>query len=326
MSRIALVFAAALVACGRGSDRAPSDTSTAGAFRVALLTPGPISDQSWNGGAYQGLLRIRDSLGAEISHVQTATPADFEENFREYGARKFSLVFGHGFEFQDAARRVAPEFPSTIYVTTSGNTAGANLAGISFSFSDASYLAGILAAGMSKSGIAGVIGGTELPPVKESFAAFERGFRSVRQNGRVLSAFVGNWVDVSTGKELAVAQLARGADVIFQNADAAGLGVFQAARERTGTYVIGSNSDQNAVAPTVTLGSVVIDLPEAFLVVAREVKAGTFQPRVVTFDARSNIVRLVVNPSLAPRIPARTTAALDSVTRRIHDGSFTTTR
>ena len=102
--------------------------------------------------------------------------------------------------------------------------------------------------------------------------------------------------------------------------------VFQAARERTGTYVIGSNSDQNAVAPTVTLGSVVIDLPEAFLVVAREVKAGTFQPRVVTFDARSNIVRLVVNPSLAPRIPARTTAALDSVTRRIHDGSFTTTR
>ncbi|HMC53764.1 MAG TPA: BMP family protein [Gemmatimonadaceae bacterium] len=325
MKRIALVLVAALAACRGGGERGRSDTSTAQTFRVALLTPGPISDQSWNGGAYQGLLRIRDSLGAEISHVQTATPADFEENFREYGARKFSLVFGHGFEFQDAARRVAPQYPSTIYVTTSGNTAGANLAGISFSFADASYLAGILAAGMSKSGIAGVIGGTELPPVKESFAAFERGFKSVRPSGRVLSAFVGNWVDVSTGKELAVAQLARGADVLFQNADAAGLGVFQAARERMGTYVIGSNSDQNAVAPTVTLGSVVIDLPNAFLAVAREVKAGTFRPRVVTFDVRSNIVRLVVNPALAPRIPAGTTAALDSVTRRIHDGSFTTT-
>jgi basic membrane protein A len=325
MNRI--LFAAAsivLVACGGSGQRNSSPDSGTATFRVALLTPGPISDQSWNGGAYQGLLRIRDSLGAEISHVQTATPADFEENFREYGARKFNLVFGHGFEFQDAARRVAPEFPATVYVTTSGNTAGANLAGIAFSFADASYLAGVLAAGMSKSGVAGVIGGTELPPVKESFSAFERGFRSVQRNGRVLSAFVGNWVDVSVGKELALAQIARGADVIFQNADAAGLGVFQAARERSGVYVVGSNSDQNNLAPTVTLGSVVIDLPTAFLTVARDVKAGTFRPRVVTFDAKSDVVRLVVNPAIASRIPPRTAAAVDSVTRRIHEGTFST--
>ena len=66
------------------------------------------------------------------------------------GARGFNLVFGHGFEFQDAARRVAPRFPKTLYVTTSGNTAGENLAGMSFSFADASYLAGMLAAAMSK--------------------------------------------------------------------------------------------------------------------------------------------------------------------------------
>src|SRR3712207_6032143 len=67
-----------------GSDRrAPRGT----AFRVALLTPGPISDQSWNGGAYQGLLRVRGSLGAQVSHIQTRTPAEFEENFRQYGAQ-----------------------------------------------------------------------------------------------------------------------------------------------------------------------------------------------------------------------------------------------
>src|SRR4051812_17610451 len=325
MKRIGLVLVAALAACRGDGARGRSDTSPAQTFRVALLTPGPISDQSWNGGAYQGLLRIRDSLGAEISHVQTAAPADFEENFREYGARHFNLVFGHGFEFQDAARRVAPQFPQTIYITTSGNTAGTNLAGIGFSFSDASYLAGVLAAGMTKSGIAGVIGGTELPPVKESFSAFESGFRSVRTSGRVLSAFVGNWVDVSTGKELALAQIARGADVIFQNADAAGLGVFQAAREHAGVYVIGSNSDQNSVAPTVTLGSVAIDLPAAFLTIAREVKSGTFRPRVVTFDAKTNVVRLVLNPALLAKLPAATTATIDSLTRRINAGTFSST-
>lgn len=320
--RRALAFLALplLIACGRG-DTARDDSAGA-AFRVALLTPGPISDQSWNYGAYQGLMRIRDSLGAEVSHIQTKTPADFEENFRVFGSRGFDLVFGHGFEFQDAARRVGPEFPKTIYVTTSGNTAGANVAGIMFSFADASYLAGVLAAGMTRSGTVGVIGGTELPPVKESFVAFEAGVKSVRPDARVLTAFIGNWDDVSAGKEQALAQISRGADVIFQNADAAGLGVFQAARERSGIYVVGSNANQNAVAPQVTLGSVVIDLPHAFLMVAREVKEGGFRARVVTFDAKSGVVELVVNPALRERIPSSTLARIDSIRSLMRAGEF----
>src|SRR5512141_79650 len=92
-----------------GSSRAA--TSPAAPFRVALLTPGPISDQSWNGGAYQGLMRIKDSLGATVSHIQTKTPAEFEQQFRQYGSQGYDLIIGHGFEFQDAAKRVGPEFP-----------------------------------------------------------------------------------------------------------------------------------------------------------------------------------------------------------------------
>src|SRR5690242_18044683 len=112
----------AATGCSSAAERAKSDS-----FKVALLTPGPVSDQSWNGGAYQGLMRIKDSLGAQVSHIQTKTPAEFEENFRQYGSQGYALVFGHGFEFQDAARRVAPEFPKTIFVTTSGTTSGPNL-------------------------------------------------------------------------------------------------------------------------------------------------------------------------------------------------------
>jgi basic membrane protein A len=319
---LAVAVLASIAACSQGDEAAKRPSADSAAFRVALLTPGPISDQSWNGGAYQGLMRIRDSLGAQVSHIQTKTPADFEENFREYGARGFSLVFGHGFEFQDAAKRVAPQFPRTTYVTTSSTTVGPNLAGISFSFADASYLAGMLAAAMSRSGVLGVIGGTELPPVKESFVAFERGARSVRPTVKLLTAYIGNWDDVSAGKEQAMAQVARGADVIFQNADAAGLGVFQAARERTDVYVIGSNSNQNRVAPPVTLGSVVIDLPHAFLLVAQEVKAGGFRPRVVTFPAASGVVQLVLNPALLAKIPSRARARLDSVRSRMNAGEF----
>jgi len=311
----ALLALAAAAACG--GDAAKTD-----GFKVALLTPGPISDQGWNGGAYNGLMRIRDSLGASVSHVQTKTPADFEENFREYGARGYALVFGHGFEFQDAARRVAPQFPKTIYVTTSGNTAGDNLAGISFNFADASFLAGMVAASLSKTAVLGVIGGTDLPPVRESFVAFEAGAKSVNPKTRVLTAYIGNWEDVSAGKEQAIAQIGRGADVIFQNADAAGLGVFQAARERKGVYIVGSNSNQNSVAPDVTIGSVVIDLPRAFFVVGQEVKAGTFRTRVVTFDSKTGVVELVMNPALQDRVPAKVRASVDSVRALMHEGRF----
>lgn len=308
-----------------GSSAAESATVSAAdsAFKVALLTPGPISDQSWNGGAYSGLLAIRDSIGAVTSHIQTRTPADFEENFRQYGAQGFDLVFGHGFEFQDAAERVAPEFPGTVFIVVSGSRAKPpNVAPVTFGFEGASYLAGVLAGSLTRSGTVGTIGGTALPPVESSFRAFAEGARSVRPDVRVLSAFVGNWDDASAGRELALAQIRQGADLIFQNADAAGLGVFQAARQAGGIYVFGSNSDQNAVAPDVIVGSVVIDLPRAFAGIAREVRDGTFTARQIQLDGSSGVVRFVRNPALSDRVPSAVWGRLDSLERQLRAGEL----
>ncbi|MEO6527124.1 MAG: BMP family protein [Gemmatimonadaceae bacterium] len=303
--------------------QAASDSATT--FRVALLTPGPISDQAWNGGAYQGLLRIRDSLGAKISHIQTKTPAEFEEQFRQYGSQGYDLVFGHGYEFQDAAKRVGPDFPKSVYIITSSEAVGANVAGIEFAFADASYLAGMLAGTMTRSDVIGVIGGTELPPVKESFDAFTRGAKSVNPRVSVLTSYIGNWDDVSAGREQALAQIGRNADVIFQNADAAGLGVFQAARETKKALVVGSNSNQNAVAPEITIASVVIDLPHAFLTVAREVKSRTFKSRVIRLGSESDVVKLVVNPAFQSHIPSAALQRVDSVRSELRAGRFNAT-
>jgi basic membrane protein A len=319
-----ILLGAVLIGCGtrdtgRNSARDSSGTTQ---FRVALLTPGPISDQSWNGGAYQGLLRIRDSLGATVSHIQTKTPAEFEEQFRQYGSQGYDLVIGHGFEFQDAAKRVGPDFPRTVYITTSGTTAGGNVAGIAFAFADASYLAGLVAGSMTRSDTIGVIGGTELPPVKESFEAYARGAKKARPTVTILTSYIGNWDDVSAGKEQALAQIQRGADIIFQNADAAGLGVFQAARESKHALVIGSNANQNGVAPDVTIGSVVIDLPHAFLTVAREVKEGHFRARVIELGTKEDVVMLVLNPVMKSHIPPATIKLVDSLGAEMHAGKF----
>jgi basic membrane lipoprotein Med (substrate-binding protein (PBP1-ABC) superfamily) len=303
--------------CGR-SDRSGDESR----FRVGLITPGPVSDQAWNSGAYQGLLRIRDSLGAEISNVETENPSVIEETFRQYGAQGYDLVIGHGFEFQDPAARVGPEFPKTVFVATGGNRAAGNFISLEFAFEEGSYLAGMIAASITKSRVLGCIGGTELPPVARSFRAFESGARSVDSGVRVLVAYVGNWSDASAGKEHALAQIGRGADVIFGNADAAGLGVFQAAKESGRVRIIGANSDQAHVAPDVVIGSVVIDLPHAFLSVAQEIKAGGFVPRVISFGTKSDVVRWVYNPALRSTVPEKSAARVDSVTALLRAGTF----
>ena len=124
----------------------------------------------------------------------------------------------------DAALAVAPSYPKTEYVVTSGNKTAGNVSGMVFGFAEPSYLAGMVAGAMTKTNRLGVIGGTELPPVRESFLAFIAGVHRVNPKARVVTSYIGNWDDVSAGKEQALAQLASGVDVIFQNADAAGLG------------------------------------------------------------------------------------------------------
>ncbi|MEP6692169.1 MAG: BMP family protein [Gemmatimonadaceae bacterium] len=312
-----------LIVCAQGScgrkDSASSGTNSS--FRVALLTPGPISDQAWNGGAYAGLLRIRDSLGAQTSHIQTRSPTDFDENFRLYGVQGYDLVFGHGFEFQDAASRVGPSFPKTVYITTSGSRTGPNVAPMVFAFEEPSYLAGMLAGMLTKTNVISAIGGTELPPVKSSFEAYEAGARAVNADVRVIISYVGNWEDASAGKEQALAQISQGADFIFQNADAAGLGIFQAARETKKAYVFGANSNQTAVAPDVVVASVVIDLPHAFLTVAREVKEHTFTPRTIYLGTKDDVTRLEINDRMKMVTPG-VRAAIDSAQRAIVAGTL----
>ncbi len=291
--------------------------SGSGEFRVALLTPGPISDAGWNAGAYEGLLRIRDSLQAEVSHVETRTPAEFEEAFRDYAARGYRLVFGHGFEFQDAAARVGADFPGTVFITTSGSTVRPNVSPIVFRLEEGTYLAGMLAGGLTRSGRIGFVGGIKLPPVEGTFLGFQGGARAVRPGTEALQAYIGNFEDVAAAKEHALAQIRRGADLLLHNADAASFGVFQAARESRGVYALGSNRDQNAVAPDVILASATLDVPHALLLVARMVKDSTFRPGVMYFGIRDGVVDLVLNPQLAARVPvpllARIRAARDSI-------------
>ena len=204
--RLLALSLCALSASGCSHGRETDNTPGKAAFQVALLSPGPVSDAGWNALAYDGLLRIRDDLGAKIAQIETKTPAEFEEGFRDFGRHGYDLVFGHGFEFQEAAAAVAPDFPHTVFITTSGNTVRKNVAPLRFLLEEATYLEGMLAASMSSTGKAGGVGGMAIPSVKSTILAFTSGAKAVRPYFEVLTAYVGNWEGVGAAKDSALAR------------------------------------------------------------------------------------------------------------------------
>jgi basic membrane lipoprotein Med (substrate-binding protein (PBP1-ABC) superfamily) len=318
----ASVAALAVAACGSREAKEPAPRAAAPAFTVALLTPGPISDAGWNAGAYDGLQAIGRELGAGVSHVQVKSPSEFEEQFRAYAAKGTTLVFGHGFEFQDAAERVAKEYPKTVFVTTSGSRTAPNLAPIVFELEQAAYLCGLMAGRMSKTGKAGIVGGVELPSITSTFLAFEGGFRAANPSGTATAVFTGSFEDVAGAKAASLALADRGADFLFQNADAAALGVFKAAEERK-IAAFGANKDQNALSPAV-VASAVIDMARAYVETARRVKAGAFDGKPLRYGLASGVVSFVISPSA--RVPQPVRDELKAAEEKIRSGALAVPR
>jgi basic membrane protein A len=317
----ALLFLA--VACSRTESPAPARTGTASPakLRIGLLTPGSINDGGWNAIAYEGLKRAEKELSAEISHQETRTPAEFEEGFRYFGSREFDLAFGHGFEFQDPAMAAGKLYPKTIFITTSGSSVAANVSPMVFELEQATYLLGMTAALESKSGKAAVIGGIKLPSIDSTFLAFKAGARAVRPDFEIQEIYTGNFDDLGAARLAALSVIDNGADFIFHQANEAGRGVFQACTERKVTC-FGSNKNQNALAPDVILASAVLDVPSAFLSMARTVSEGKFKPGVQRFGMKEGIVSLAWNEPLRARLSAATIERLTQEEAKIRSGAL----
>ncbi len=312
------VAAFAVVSCGK---EVPSKNP---GFSVALLTPGPVSDAGWNAGAYEGLKAIEKEMGATVSPVQVKTPSEFEEHFRAYAAKGTSLVFGHGFEFQDAAERVAKEYPKTVFVTTSGSKTAPNLAPIVFELEQAAYLCGLVSGRMTKTGKAGMVGGVELPSIKSTFLAYEAGFLAGHPGGTARPVFTGSFEDVAGAKAAALALADQGCDFLFQNADASALGVFKGAEERN-IRTFGTNKDQNALSPNV-VASAVIDMTRAFVETARRVKDGKFDGKPLRYGLASGVISFVWNPAAKTDVPAPVVDEVKAAEEKIEAGTLVVPR
>lgn len=304
-----------------------SALSEAPKLKVALLTPGSIADGGWNAIAYKGLKKIGTELGAEITHREVApSPENIEQNFAMFAQKGYDIVFGHGFEYNAPAVRLGKKYTHTTFIASSGSRSESpNVGYFRFYLEEATYCLGYLAAKMSRSGRLGCVGGKEIPPVKSTFNAFAAGAKAADPNVEVRQVYVGEWSDIPGAKRLTTALIAGGVDFLFHNCNDGFPGVIDAVREQKSKtiYLFGANDDQNAMAPEFILASAVLDVPESFVILAREIQNGEFQGGARQVGMKDGIVWIAYNDKLAAKIPADLKKEVDRIAADIKAGAKT---
>ncbi|RYG44458.1 BMP family ABC transporter substrate-binding protein, partial [bacterium] len=290
-------------------------------FKVALITPGPVSDAGWSALAFDGLKGIETELGAQVEN-KVATGPQAKDDMRSYAQNGYKLVFGHGFEYNEPGVEVAKDFPETVFISSSGGKTAANAGAFRFYLEQGCYLAGMVAGKMSKTGKVGSVAVLDIPSINSTLAAFEAGAKAARPDIQIVkTVYFGGEGDIAGAKRATESVLAQGADFVIHQANAGAQGVFDACKEK-GAWAFGTNSDQNDNPSGIVLGSATIIAKPAFLNLAKAVKEGTYKGAVTLAGMDQEAIDFVFNPKLSDKVPAEVTKLIDEAKGKIKSGEL----
>ena len=234
---------------------------SAATLKVGLVTDvGRVNDRSFNQSAWEGVQEAKKQLGLNDRHVkyiETQDAKDYADNLAQFIDAEYNVIVTVGFALGDATVKAAKENPDTLFIGVDQFQGEAipNLAGLIFHEDQSGFLAGVLAAGMSKSGtIAAVLGTDLIPPVVAFNEGYISGAKSVNPKIKVLSTYHPGelsqaFVDPEWGAATAKQAIDQGADVIFGAGGLTGNGALQEVATQSGVYCIGVDSDQWNTVP-----------------------------------------------------------------------------
>lgn len=259
MASLVLGLTPVLAACGAASATA-TKTGGAGAggkkLKVGLVTDvGKINDKSFNQSSYEGIVKAKNDLGAEIKYVETNDPKDYSKNIDQFVQEKYDVIVTVGFALGEATIAAAKANAGIKFIGVDQFQAEAipNLAGLVFEEDKAGYLIGALAAYMSKKKNIGAVLGTDaVPPVWRYGEGYKAGAKSVDPNITIQAIYhndVGldkTFSDPAWGKATAISMIDKGADIIFGGGGNTGNGALGGVAERKaqGVLCIGVDTDQ----------------------------------------------------------------------------------
>ena len=175
---------------------------------------------------------------------------------------------------------------------------------------------------ISKTGKAGLIGGMDIPSVSKVFRGFKLGAESVNPDFEIMICYVGSWEDVNAAYEATLAQIKRGADVVFANADQASLGTIKAAVDEN-VWCFGESTDMSKLAPDNLIASIIFDTETAFLRVAQKVREGKFEGgKIQELGLKDGVTYLIWNEKIKKQLPQEVIEAVNKAKERIKSGEL----
>lgn len=333
-----------LIAMGGACRRGSAEAQKVGKIKVGIVFDiGGKNDRSFNAAAWEGVKRAQRELDITLRDVEPGNPMSIEPAMRAFAEREFDLIIGVGFAQGPIMQRVARDFPDTKFAIVDGvifeddgKTPKLNVASLVFREHEGSFLVGMIAASKSKTGVLGFLGGMDIPLIHRFQKGYEEGAQFVNPNIKFVNNYVGvtdgAWNNPGKGKELAMAQIGKGADVIFTAAGNSGLGAFDAVEQfgKDGNgfathYVIGVDSNQNMVKPGYVLTSMVKRVDNAVYDVVKEVLDGKFRAGFHAFGLDKDGVAYAMDDNNKLLIPDDVILKVEEAKKKIIAGEIKVT-
>ncbi len=321
----------ALSGCGGDDEEAtqPAATTTQQEqLQIGLIVDkGQLDDDGFNELAFRGLERAERELGVTGRVVEAASAADYIPSMTSLARRNYDLIVGVGFAQGDAIGKVAQRFPDVSFAIIDVDQAfvpgkPANVQGLLFREEEVGYLVGYLA-GLEEKRRAGAdvisaVGGFKEPPVDRFIAGYFAGAKKAAPGIETMHDYSQDWDDQAKCKELALNQIARGSNVVFQVAGGCGLGALNAAGERD-RWGIGVDADQSFLGDHI-LTSAQKGVDAAVFLTIQSVQDGSWEGGGnATFGLSEEGVGL---GKVSPEVPREDVEQVDAIKQQIADGEI----
>lgn len=219
-------------------------------LNVAILLNGTLGDKAFFDSANDGAKMMQSKLGCTTKVVEmTADETKWLPALTDAAENPdYDIIIVGTWQMTEKLAKIAAQHPDKKFIIFDSSvdyTGGKcpNVYSIEYKQNECAYLAGVVGALSTKTGKIGFIGGMENTVINDFLIGYIQGAKAANPNIKVLTSYVGNFTDTAKAKELTFAQINQGADIVFQCASTAGLGVIDGCAEK-GKFAIGVDSDQ----------------------------------------------------------------------------------
>jgi simple sugar transport system substrate-binding protein len=288
-------------------------------LKIAFIYVGPVGDGGWTFAHDNGRKAVEKEFGDKVATIaveKVPESADAERVFRDAASQGNKLIFGTTFGYMEPMLKTATDLKDVKFEHATGYKTADNMRTYDSRTYEGAYMAGVLAGGMTKTNVLGVVGSIPIPEVIRNINSFTLGAQSVNPKIKTKVVWVNEWFNPPKETEAAQSLINGGADVLMQNTDSSA--VLQTA-EKAGKYGIGWDSDMQAYAPNAHLASSVINWGPYYIKAVQDTLDNKWTSGQSWWGVKEGAIDIV---SISDKVPPELKAKVETVKAGLKDGSY----